>query len=105
MTSPNLVALSLPTLRLSNDEKDMAARLRAKLQRVRLINLVKSDYYEGKRRVEDLGISIPPQLRDLAVSVGWPGTVVDVMDELLTSLAGMTMVRILVSSRCSGRTG
>ncbi|NKZ62995.1 phage portal protein [Rhodococcus hoagii] len=84
MTSPNLVALSLPTLRLSDDEKDMAALLRAKLQRVRLINLVKSDYYEGKRRVEDLGISIPPQLRDLAVSVGWPGTVVDVMDELLT---------------------
>lgn len=82
MTIP--IAISLPLLKLSEGEEEQVGRLRMKLAQFAAVNRIKSDYYEGKKKVEDLGISIPPQLRDVAVSVGWPGTVVDVLDELLT---------------------
>lgn len=81
-----IVAVALPSLKLSESERDTAKALRLQLARVARINKLKSDYYEGKKIVEDLGISIPPQLTDIGVAVGVPGTVVDVIDELLTLL-------------------
>lgn len=35
-------------------------------------NALRSMYLDGKNRVKDLGISIPPALRDLEVVIGWP---------------------------------
>lgn len=46
-------------------------------------NRAKAAYYDGKQRLKDLGISIPPSLRSLDVVVGWPGTAVDVIEERL----------------------
>jgi Phage portal protein, SPP1 Gp6-like len=40
-------------------------------------------YYEGKNRLKDLNISIPPSLRLVDSVVGWAGTAVDVLEERL----------------------
>lgn len=46
-------------------------------------NAEKASLYDGKYRMRDLGISLPPGLPVDAV-VGWPGTVVDVLEERLS---------------------
>lgn len=79
-----VVAVALPLLSLSKSEDDRAMALRHKLQKVALHNREKSDLYEGKRSAEDLGISAPEGLPELVQAViGWPGTVVDVLEERL----------------------
>ena len=35
-------------------------------------NLLRSVYYDGKAPLKDLGISLPPQMRDLEAVFGWP---------------------------------
>ena len=77
-------AITLPSLKLSEAERDSAALLRRQLQRVALKNKFKADLYEGKHTAEDLGISAPAGLPGLIEAViGWPGTVVDVLEERL----------------------
>jgi SPP1 Gp6-like portal protein len=66
---------------LSAAEEALRLRLISQLARVRKANRRQYDYYEGARRVRDLGIAIPPHLRDLEAVAGWPEIVVDVMDE------------------------
>ena len=79
-----MVAIALPSLYLSGTEDEAVTGLRHKLQRVTLHNREKSDLYEGKRSAEDLGISAPEGLPELVQAViGWPGTVVDVLEERL----------------------
>ena len=81
MTVP---VISLPLLKLSDDERDAAGLLRMKLQSVRPKNREKSDLYEAKRTALDLGISAPKHLPEMVNAVlGWPGTVVDVTEERL----------------------
>ena len=81
MTVP---VISLPLLKLSDDERDAAGLLRMKLQSVRPKNREKSDLYEAKRTALDLGISAPQHLPEMVNAVlGWPGTVVDVTEERL----------------------
>ena len=46
-------------------------------------NAMKAAAYDGKRLVKDLGISLPPALSRLDSVLGWPGTVVDVIEERL----------------------
>jgi hypothetical protein len=46
-------------------------------------NLLKENYYEGKQRLKDLGISIPPTMRLVDSVVGWAGTAIDVLEERL----------------------
>src|SRR5690606_30029256 len=87
----NNVAVSLPSLSLSDDEQQDVNRLRSRIGRFAKKNQLKQEFYEGKQKVEHLPISVPPQLQDLAVSVGWPGTVVDVTEERL-DLLGWTSV-------------
>lgn len=77
-------AITLPLLKLSGAERDSAAMLRSRLHRVAMKNRLKSDLYESKRNAEDLGISIPEGMDELINAViGWPGTVVDVLEERL----------------------
>jgi hypothetical protein len=58
--------------------------LRAQLLAVSTKNQIKSDLYETKRKAEDLGIAAPDGLPELVNAVlGWPGTVVDVLEERL----------------------
>ena len=59
------------------------ARLRQDFSRFQGANLEKSRYYDGKYRLKDLGISIPPSLRFVDAVIGWPGTAVDVLEERL----------------------
>lgn len=77
-------AISLPTLKLSESEAASVGLLRAKLIKVSPKNRLKSDLYESKRTAEDLGIAIPDGMNELINAViGWPGTVVDVLEERL----------------------
>ncbi|KAB7755207.1 phage portal protein [Mycolicibacterium mucogenicum] len=81
------VAIALPTLHLSDSETESVGLLRAQLVRVTVKNKLKSDLYESKRNAEDLGISIPDGMDQLINAViGWPGTVVDVLEERLDFL-------------------
>ncbi|WP_280395552.1 phage portal protein [Nocardia brasiliensis] len=75
--------VTLPTLTLSDDEASLLGQLRGRITWYAEVNRLKQLYYEGRQAVRQLGISVPPQLADLAVSVGWPGTVVDVLEERL----------------------
>ena len=42
-------------------------------------NQVRMTYYDGKNRLRDLGISIPPQLKAVETVVGWPAKAVDAL--------------------------
>lgn len=66
---------------LSADEDATRVRLLGQLRRARYANARQESYYEGAKRVRDLGISIPPHLKDVEAVAAWPEIVVDVMDE------------------------
>jgi len=40
---------------------------------------VRDAYYDGKKRLDRYGISIPPQMRDLETVIGWPAKTCDVL--------------------------
>ena len=46
-------------------------------------NTMRRRLYDARNRVRDLGISIPPQLKNVEVAIGWPGMVCDVLEERL----------------------
>ena len=58
-------------------------RLRQDFSRFAGANAEKAKYYDGKARLKDLGISLPPQMRFIDTVLGWPGTVVDALEERL----------------------
>jgi hypothetical protein len=66
---------------LSEAEDAIRQRLTRQLVRAQEVNARQEAYYEGATRVRDLGIAIPPHLRDLEAVAGWPEIVVDVIDE------------------------
>ena len=68
---------------LTPDELGLIDHLIGKLKHHDNKNLVAEHYYEGKNRLKDLNISIPPQLKLLDTVVGWAGTAVDVLEERL----------------------
>jgi hypothetical protein len=69
---------------LSEDEDVIRYRLESRLSRAKEKNIRQEVYYEGSKVVRDLGIAIPPSLRDLEAVAGWPEVVVDVIDERLS---------------------
>lgn len=66
---------------LTPEEEATRAKLLGQLSRARKANVRQEAYYEGARRVRDLGISIPPHLRDVEAVAAGPQIVVDVVDE------------------------
>jgi hypothetical protein len=73
-------------LRLSVADDDQGRAIQAGLNQLFLANVANNDardYYDGSRIVRDLGISTPPSMQKLQVVAGWPGTVVDVLEERL----------------------
>jgi len=66
---------------LSDDEQRLVLGLSTKLtvQSVRM--LVHNAYYEGTQRLNDLGVSIPPQLAGVRTVVDWPRICVDPLVE------------------------
>lgn len=78
------VAIALPSLVLSEPQQSTVGGLRMRLQQLTLKHRIKSDLYEAKRSANDLGISAPSGMPELVNAVmGWPGTVVDVLEERL----------------------
>ena len=68
---------------LSPEESNLISILSDKLMDHQFQNSVRECYYEGKQRLKDLQISVPPSLRMLNSVVGWAGTAVDVLEERL----------------------
>lgn len=67
--------------KLSRDRSALVEALIRRLETVQHQNTLKANYYYGKQRIKDLGLSIPPHLTSLELAVGWPGTAVDVLEE------------------------
>jgi hypothetical protein len=68
---------------LSSDELALIDALVKKVRHHDAKNSELECYYEGKNRLKDLGISIPPALKLVDSVVGWAGTAVDVLEERL----------------------
>ena len=66
---------------LAETEDATRIRLMGMLRKARQSNTRQLSYYEGSKRLRDMGIAIPPHLLDIEAVVGWPEIVVDVVDE------------------------
>lgn len=65
---------------------DLAVRLSAVLDKHKGVNKTKLSAYEGKRISRVAGVKVTSKLRKMAVRVGWPRTIVDVLEERLDFL-------------------
>lgn len=73
---------SVPIVQLRDDEANIVARLRKRLNQTLQINILKGRYYDGKQNTYHLKLSIPEQLgRSVEVVNGWAGKVVDSVEE------------------------
>lgn len=79
--SPVAAPAFLQLQRLSDEEESLRTRLIGQLHVARKANGRQEAFYEGSRKVRDLGIAIPPHLRDVEAVAAWPEIVVDVLDE------------------------
>lgn len=80
----------LPSLTLSEDERQLIATLQARADLYYGQMLLSDAYYNGRQIINDLGIAIPPELQPLRTIVGWPRMAVDpIVDRL--SLDGFRM--------------
>lgn len=68
---------------LSPEELMLITKLHKKLTHHDGKNTILERYYEGKTRLKDFNISIPPQLKTVETVVGWAGTAVQVLEERL----------------------
>ncbi|WP_031189819.1 MULTISPECIES: phage portal protein [Streptomyces] len=73
----------LPLLSLSPDELDLVTALRTDLLSHRFRLELLDAYFDGEQIVQDLGISIPPQLKTLHTVIGWPRIGVESLEERL----------------------
>lgn len=64
----------------------LVARMTKQLDDHQMINESMEAYYEGAHRAQQIGISIPPSMRNLRTVLGWPGIVVDALEERLDLL-------------------
>ncbi len=75
----SIAAISLPMVRLSDDEDALVRRLASVVESKRYQLELRDAYYRGTARVQDLGISIPPQMRNLHTTTGWPRVAIDAL--------------------------
>ena len=68
---------------LTTGEADLIVALANKLAYHQAKNRTLENYFEGKQRLKDFRISIPPQLSAVESVVGWAGTAVQVLEERL----------------------
>jgi hypothetical protein len=78
-----VVPASLTLTTLSSDEMALVTRLTSAVESKRYQLEIRDAYYRGTMRIQDLGIAIPPQMRQLKVALGWPRVCVDALDERL----------------------
>jgi hypothetical protein len=77
--SPAAIYPTLPSLNLTDEEAGTASWLAQRLFAVRPHLELRGYYYDGMQKMQDLGISIPPQLSKLRTVVGWPGIGIDAL--------------------------
>lgn len=68
---------------LTDDEEALIEGLTSQIISKRFPLELHDSYYRGLARIQDLGISIPPQMRSLHTALGWPRVCVDALDERL----------------------
>lgn len=78
-----MTAPTLPSLELSDDERGLMEALKGQLTFSRLDCELRDAYYRGEQVVRDLGISIPPQMRQVRTVIGWPRIGVDALEQRL----------------------
>jgi hypothetical protein len=64
---------------LTEAEQYTLSQLVAQLDVKRPRLAVRDAYYDGKKRLDRYGISIPPQMRDLETVIGWPAKTCDIL--------------------------
>lgn len=69
-----LIQATIPGL--EHDEDKALQTMLSQLAKVTPKNQLLSVYYDGHRTLRDLGISIPPQLRNTKAALGWPAKAV-----------------------------
>lgn len=71
--------MQIPTMieGMSENETSVLGQLVQVWQEKLTRNQLRSRYYEGHNTLKDLGISIPPTLKDTETVVGWPAKAVD----------------------------
>lgn len=74
----------LPTLGLSDDEKQMIQRLQMDALRCRGDMEISEAYYAGEQIIDNLRIAVPQELEFLRTIVGWPAIAVDPIVERLS---------------------
>lgn len=57
---------------LTTDETNLYRRLLARLLRKRSRNRIRTQYYDGRNALKDIGYSLPPIAKDIEIVVGWP---------------------------------
>jgi len=68
---------------LSFDDRALLAALETKVDSYKGINRLLRAYYEGNMWLNKIGFSVPPRMKDFQTVIGWPGIIVDVIDERL----------------------
>lgn len=71
------IAMPLKISGMSAEELETTARLIGIWEKKKNRNALKKKYYDMKNKAKDLGISIPPELKDFRSAVGWPAKAVD----------------------------
>lgn len=56
---------------LSPVESDTLARLLGRIKKTQKNNALRTEYHDSKKRLDQIGFSIPPSMRDFEVSIGW----------------------------------
>lgn len=62
---------------LSDTERDLIIQLERELKSTQRSDELMLRYYQGRQRVEQLGMAIPPEMRRFLVITNWPRVVVD----------------------------
>lgn len=66
---------------LSKSELDLIASHSADLSKRRGGDILMQRYYQGQQRLEQLGMAIPPQMRNFVVIANWARVLVDTIDD------------------------
>ena len=62
---------------LAKPERDVLERLKAQWESAGTADEGMLRYYQGRQRLEQIGLTIPPSLRRFVVVANWPRVVVD----------------------------